>query len=160
MYLATSHLLQAMLTGVKTSLDGGMLYIFAGTVPADAAAALNMTTTHTQVAVLTESDDGTTGLTFDAAVGGLLVKAAAETWEGTVAFDGKDDGETTLTPTFFRFCASGDDGRGVAAGPRLQGTVGGPSSGADYRLGATTVTANGTNTVGAAVFEVTVASLG
>lgn len=160
MYVATPNLLQEMLAGLKSTLDGGKLYVFAGAVPADASAALNTTTTHTQVAVFTEANDGTTGLTFGTPVGGLITKDGTEVWSGTVLFDGVDDSETTLTPTFFRFCEDGDDGRGVATGARIQGTVGGPSSGADFRLGADTVTANGTNTVGAAVFEVSIVSLG
>lgn len=159
MYLATSQLLDAMLDALKSELDGGFLYIFAGTLPANAAAALDTGAIHTQVAQLTESNDGTTGLTFETAAGGLLVKEGTETWEATITFDGADAAETTLTPTFFRFCPTGDDGRGAASGPRLQGTVGGPSSGMDLRLGADTLTDNGTNTVGVGIFEVGIGSV-
>lgn len=160
MYLGTTQLLDAMLAAMKAELDGGFLYLFAGPVPAGPSVALDLGSTHTQVAVLSESGDGITGLTFDAPSGGLMVKAGAETWEGLVAFDGAEDGETTLSPTFFRFCPDGDDGRGAGAGPRLQGLVGGPSSGADLRIGADTVTANGTNTVGVGIAEVNLVSSG
>lgn len=136
-------------SGLKESLDGGFLYIFAGTVPADADAVLDMVATHTQIAKISVGNDGTTGLTFAAPSNGVLNKTGAESWEGTVAFDGADDGETTLTPTFFRFCGPSDTGRtaGGTTAKRIQGTAGGPSSGADLDVGAETVTANGSNTV-------------
>lgn len=142
---ATTQLFEAMLDAAGTAFAGCFLYAFAGPVPADAGDALNMVADHTQCFRLTESDDGTTGLNFDAAVGMLLPKLSTEDWLGLIAFDGVDDGETTLTPSFFRICPPGDNGRGVATGPRVQGTLGGPSSGRDIELGAATVTANGSN---------------
>lgn len=155
---ANTKLLDLMLTAAQTALDGGKLYFFAGTAPADADTALDMAATHTQLAVITVDGSGT-GLTFDNPTGGSLPKAAAETWEGTIAFDGKDDGETTLTATFFRFCPSGDDGRGAGStGARVQGSIGGPSSAADLKLTSTSLTANGTNTTGAAIFNITLSN--
>ncbi len=127
---------------LKDALNGGKLYLFAGTVPANADAALDMVATHTQAAIITNNDAGT-GLSFDTPTNETLNKAAAQTWKGSPNFDGKDDGLTTLTPTFYRLCESGDDGRGVGTGNRVQGTVGGPSSGADLELGSATVSSSG-----------------
>lgn len=152
---ANTKLLDQMLTATKTALDGGKLYLFAGNVPADADVALDMAATHTQLAVITEDDSGS-GLTFDAAVAGTLPKAASENWEGLIDFDGHESGSTTLTATFFRFCPAGDDGRdagGTTA--RIQGTIGGPSSAADLKLTTTALTRNGSNTTGAAIFNIT-----
>lgn len=127
---------------LKDALDGGSLFLFAGTLPTDANAALDMVATHTQVAIITNNDTGT-GITFDTPTTENLNKAAAETWKGSPNFDGKDGGLTTLTPTFYRFCESGDDGRGTGTGARIQGTVGGPSSGSDIELGSATVSSTG-----------------
>lgn len=123
-------------TGIKEQLDGGFLFFFAGPVPASADDALDMDNDHTEIAKFTESADGTTGLTFDAPTDGALAKAAAESWQSNAAFDGAEDGESSLTATFFRFCAAGDDGRGAAntsTGYRVQGTIGSLTSGADLR---------------------------
>lgn len=127
----------ALAAALKTALDGGILYLFAGPVPATAGEALDMGADHTEVVKITESDDGSTGLTFEAAVDGLLAKEGDEEWLGTAAFDGAEDGEANLSPTFYRFCTAADNGRGLAnetTGHRIQGTVGGPSSGADLVL--------------------------
>lgn len=129
-------------TALKAALDGGKLYLFAGAAPADADTALDMVTTHTQVAIITNNDTGT-GLTFDTPTNANTNKAASETWSGSPAFDGKDDGLTTLTPVFYRLCAAGDDGRSASTGSRVQGSVGGPGSGADLELGSATVSSAG-----------------
>lgn len=149
----TPALLAAALNGMKAALDGGNLYYFAGAVPADANDALNMSTTHTQVAKFTESNDGTTGLTFQTATAGTLPKTPAEDWKATVALDGFDAGPT-ITPTFFRFCPAGDNGRGAGSGARVQGTLGGPSSGAFIELVSASVTANGSNTVSLPIYSI------
>ena len=158
----TRELAEALLDAIKTNLDGGFAYIFAGTVPADAETALDMGATHTEVAMLSVDDDGTTGLTFSAAADFVISKNPSENWEGLVDFDGYVAGPGTLTPTFFRICATGDNGRASGvAGMRLQGTVGGPASSADMKLGGgDTLTDNGTNTTSAAVFNVRLSSLG
>lgn len=129
-------------TALKDGLDSGKLYLFAGAMPADADTALDMVSTHTQVAIITNNDTGT-GITFDTPTNANTNKAASETWKGSPAFDGKDDGLTTLTPVFYRLCESGDDGRSAGTGNRVQGTVGGPSSGADIELGSATVSSSG-----------------
>ena len=125
-------------TALKTTMGTCKLYLFAGAVPANADAALDMATTHTQVAIITNNDTGT-GVTFDTPTNENTSKAAAETWKGSPNFDGKDAALTTLTYSFYRLCAAGDDGRAAGTGSRVQGTVGGPSSGADLELGSATI---------------------
>lgn len=149
-------------TSLKESLDAGFIYLYAGAVPADADAALDMVGVHTQLAKIaadaTPVDAGVTGLTFAAtAVNGALVKAAAETWAGQVHFVGKDAasaGVSPLTATFFRFCAAADNGQGAgsASTPRLQGAC--ATSGAEANLTSVSLSDNGTNDVGLASFEV------
>lgn len=150
MLLLTPALANLLLAQIKTRLDGGFLFLFSGVVPRAAADALDMVNTHTQLVRITLNGAGS-GLTFDAPVNGVLTKSPAEVWRGTVQFEGVDSSQTTLTPTFYRFCAAGDDGRAAAdalAGSRLQGAVGGPSSGAELRLGLTTLTAGNEQPVG------------
>lgn len=123
--------------GLKSQLDGGRLFIFAGPVPDTADEALDTGADHTEIVEITESGDGLTGLTFDAPVAGLLSKAAAESWQETAAFDGAESASPSLLATFFRFCPSGDDGRGVAnasTGYRLQGSIGNLASSADMKM--------------------------
>ncbi len=158
-YKVTNDLAELMVAPMKTALDGGRLYVFAGALPALPSDALNMATTHTQLAEYTIDGLGATGLTFAAAVDSLLAKNPSEDWEATVTFDGFVAAPGPATPTFFRFCPSGDDGRGAANTPRLQGTCGGPSSSADLRLGSTTLTDNGTNTTSVLSFNVRLSSL-
>ena len=141
----TNDLAELMLAVVKSELDGGFLYIYAGTVPAAASDALDMGAVHTELVMLSVGGDGVTGLTFSASVDALVAKNPAENWDGVIAFDGFDAATTTKTPTFFRFCPAGDNGRGAASTPRLQGTVGGPASSADLKLGSDTLTDNGNN---------------
>lgn len=132
-------------TGLKEQFDDGFLYIFSGPVPATADEALNMASLHTEIVQISVGGDGTTGLTFAVPSGGVLGKTVSESWTGTAAFDGFGSASSTLTATFYRFCAAGDDGRGAAntsTGYRIQGVVGGPNSGAELQLGASTI-ANG-----------------
>lgn len=135
----TTPLANTVAGAVRTALNSGFLYLFTGPVPATADEALDMVNLHTQIARFTESNNGVTGLTFDAAVAGVINKAAAEDWRTTTAFSGKDAAQPSLAPTFWRFCPAGDDGRGVAAGARVQGTAGGPTSGADLLFGSNTL---------------------
>lgn len=150
--IMSQDLAEAVLSAFKDELDDGFIYIFAGSVPASPHAALNMATDHTQVARLTVDGDGSTGLTLAAPNDHTITKNPSENWRGLVAFDGADDGETSLAPTFFRFCPAADDGRGAATTSRLQGTVGGPNANVNLNLLSETLTDNGTNETGAAGF--------
>lgn len=143
-------------TGVKEQLDLGFLYIYAGPIPATADAALDMVNDHTELVKISVSG-GATGLTFATPSAGVVSKNGGEVWTGTCAFSGADGATSTLTPTFYRFCAAGDDGRGTAdasTGYRVQGSVGGPSSGADLQLGTDTLTDGNTQPIGA--FSITI----
>lgn len=159
-YKATTDLFEPMLAQAKSALDGGTLVLFSGPVPTSPGDPLDMDSLHTQLVVMTNGNDGISGLTFDPPVGDTLSKSEEEVWEGTVSFNGADDSETTLTPTFFRFVTAGDEPTDAATGPRVQGTVGGPSSSADLRLGAPTLTDNGSNTAGVSIFTLRLANLG
>lgn len=156
----SDSLAQNLLGALKNDLDGGYLFVFAGPVPADPDDALDMDTLHTQLLKLTVGNDGFTGLTFDAPIGNVLPKAAEEVWEGLVEFDGAQAGESTLSPTFYRFCATGDDGRVAAGTTRVQGTVGGPASAAGLKFDTDTVTANGSNTKGVGIYSITADQVG
>ncbi|WP_454262113.1 hypothetical protein [Pseudoxanthomonas mexicana] len=149
---ATVGLDNAELAAAKAELDGGFCFLFAGPEPDSADEALDMGALHTEVVKLSLGGDGVTGLVFDAPSGGVLAKPNAANWSGLVAFSGAESGETTLVPTFYRFCPAGDNGRGAATTPRLQGSVGGPNSSANVRLSTNSVTANGSNTQALAGF--------
>lgn len=137
-------------TGLTEQLDGGKLYIFAGPVPADADAALDMGSEHTEIVTITINDSGT-GLSLSTPAGGAIGKPAGDVWSGTCTFDGFEDGESSLVPTFYRFCADGDNGRSAAntsTGYRVQGTCGGPNSGADLQFGATALNSGDVQPIG------------
>lgn len=150
----------AALAGLKDVLDGGILVVFAGPVPASADEPLDLNNEHTAVTMLTVGNDGETGLTFAPPTGNVLAKTPGEEWLGTVMFMGAEEEEETLTPTFYRFASPGQDPFGPGDGPRLQGTVGGPSSGADMVRSTTTVTANGSNQFGVTVFNIMLNPIG
>ncbi len=135
---------------VADDLAGGFKYYFAGPVPATADEALDMDNDHTEVVKMSVDGDGSTGLTFDGPTAGVISKPSGDVWEGPVAFDGAEPSPGVLTPTFYRICGPGDNGRGAASGTqsRIQDTVGGPASAAAVRLGTETVEDNGSNTQG------------
>lgn len=125
---------------VKTTFDDGYIDVYAGTVPADADAALGGATL-----LVTYSDNGAAegagnGLDLDtAAAGGAIGKAPAQVWKGNAAATG--------TASFFRYRQTGDGGLLSTTDVRIQGTVGGGgadlfvtstsfSSGVDYTLDA------------------------
>jgi len=107
----------------KAALDGGKMYWYAGTKPADADAAIDGGQT---LLVTISLDGGATGLTFAAAAAaGVLAKNALETWEGTVGTSG--------LAAFFRFVETGDDPLlASSTAKRFQGTI--STTGADINL--------------------------
>lgn len=132
--------------GVSELLTGGSLFIFAGPVPANADAELDMVSDHTLLAVI---DDSGGGLTFGTPANGVLSKSSGQTWSGLVDFVGAEAGAGSLAATFYRFCAAADDGQtaGGSSTYRVQGTAGGPSDAAEMDVGSATLVDNGTNTV-------------
>lgn len=138
-------------TGIKEQFNLSFLYIFKGAVPATAEEALDVVTAHTEIVRVSNNSTGT-GLTFANPAAGVLSKTGAEVWSGVAALDGFDEVTDPATPTFYRLCAAGDNGRGVADGTtgyRIQGSVGGPGSGADLVLGAATITNGATQPIAA-----------
>jgi len=118
-----------LVTGsVKSGLDGGVIRIYSGAVPADADAALGGAT----LLVTISNNDLGTGITLDAsASNGVAVKNTTETWSGTVA--------STGVATFFRYSGLTDAGTLSTTERRLQGTVG--TALADLLVSSTTFTA-------------------
>jgi len=99
---------------LKTALTGLHLFIYAGTEPASADAALPGDAV--LLCDISGNGDGS-GLAFAAnAVGGTLEKDAAQVWQGTVAAAG--------TATFCRFAKPTDTGAASTTDVRLQGDVG------------------------------------
>lgn len=118
----------------KTSMDLGFLRIYAGTIPADADAALDTATILCELTV----DGLGTGLTWEAvASGGVISKAVAETWQGQNVASG--------TAAFFRFVQPADDGLADPLQKRVQGTVG--LVGAELNLSSVTLTIAAVQTV-------------
>lgn len=147
---------------VKTQLDAGFIYIFAGAEPADADTVLDMVSTHTLLAKITADavpvDAGSTGLTFAAsATNRAIAKNTGQTWAARVHFTGKDAalaGVSPLIATFYRFCKTADNGQviGTTTTPRIQGTVG--VSGGDINLTSVDLFDNNANTIGLSAYEV------
>lgn len=98
-------------TGLAGALEaGGMeLRIYAGTLPADADAAIGGAT------LLVTIKNGASALTWDNPAGGIISKPAGETWSGTAV--------ATNTATFGRFVVAADTGAMSTAAVRIQGDV-------------------------------------
>lgn len=136
--LSTAVVNALMGTGsLRSVINGGFLKLFSGPVPATADAAT--VGGNTLIATFTESDDGTTGLTFESSVSsGVLTKTVAEAWESTAAATG--------VVTFYRWVEGADAGTGVAGGSdhRVQGTVGSDNLFYDLVMANTSVSATDT----------------
>lgn len=98
-------------TGLAGALEaGGMeLRIYAGTLPADADAAIGGAT------LLVTIKNGASALTWDNPAGGIISKPAGETWSGTAV--------ATNTATFGRFVVTADTGALSTTAVRIQGDV-------------------------------------
>ena len=106
---------------LKNALDNGFIHIYSGSPPATADAAA----TGTLLLTLTESGDGSTGLTFEAsAANGVISKATAEDWQGTVSTSG--------LAAWYRHVGSADTGVSSTTEPRIQGTI--AAAGADMNM--------------------------
>lgn len=144
-------LANALAAYASTQLNLGFLYVFAGPAPATADDALDLVAVHTEIVKISNNATDT-GLTFAAPAAGVLPKAAAEVWSGVIATSGFQGAEVALAPTFYRLCAAGDNGRlaaNASTGYRIQGTAGGPNSGAELQFGTATLTEGNTQPVGA-----------
>lgn len=97
----------------QSGVDGGVIFIFSGTPPATADAAL---AGNTLLCTISNNAAGT-GITMAAAAaGGVLGKNTAEIWRGQIVANG--------TATFYRFAPIADDGLLSTTAKRVQGTVG------------------------------------
>lgn len=103
-----------LVTGsLKGGIDGGVIYIYSGTPPATADAALSG---NTLLCTISNNAAGT-GINMDTTpASGVLGKAPAEVWRGLVVANG--------TATFYRFAGLADTGTLSTTEKRLQGTVG------------------------------------
>lgn len=100
-------------SNLRTLLNGGLIKVYDGTVPATADAALSG---NTLLQTFSLNSTGA-GINFDtAAVGDTLSKAPAEVWAG--------DPAATGTGTFYRHVAVGDDGTLSTTQARIQGELG------------------------------------
>lgn len=96
----------------KDAMDLGFLKIYSGSEPASADAALGSAVLLCTISV----SGGGTGLTFEAAAAsGVLAKAVAETWQGSIVVSG--------TASFFRFVTPSDTGVLSTSQKRVQGSI-------------------------------------
>lgn len=117
----------------KTIFNLGFIRIFSGAIPATADAA----ETGTLLCIISNNSTGT-GLTFDYAVGGVLSKAAAETWSGTNSAGG--------VATHFRLVPATNTTGLSATEARLQGRIG-TGGDVEYIVGDTTFVNGATTTL-------------
>lgn len=113
--------------------------IYTGAQPASADSAASGTK------LVTIYSDGTaTGISFDAAAAdGVLAKAPAETWSGTILANGQAG--------WFRMREAGDSGTGASTtAARYDGAV--STSGAEMNLGSTNLVAGAPLVIPAAAF--------
>lgn len=105
----------------KALMDGGLIKVYSGTVPATADDSLGSATL-----LLTISDNDTgAGIDFDTTpTAGAISKDPNQIWSGTIG--------TTGTPTFYRHVAAGDTGVSSITEARIQGTV--ATAGADMNF--------------------------
>lgn len=106
-----NHLLAS--DDLAAGLNGGVIRMYSGTEPATADAALGAA-----VLMVTISNNGAgTGINFEVTpASGILSKATAETWLGTL--------EASGDYSFYRFSSLTDDGLESTTEKRVQGTIG------------------------------------
>lgn len=119
----------------KAGMDGSYLKIYSGTAPASPDDAIPGGAT---LLCTVSVDAGATGVTFETtATAGQLLKAAAESWQGTNAATG--------TATWFRLAPTADVGDSSTTARRVQGTV--AQAGADLNITNTSLVSGATQTV-------------
>lgn len=128
---------------LKAALDGGVIRIYSGAVPADADASIASAVLLCTVS-LTSTGAGINLATT--ATGGVILKASAEVWSGNNVADG--------TASFFRFSGLADAAGLSTTEKRIQGTVG--LAGADLNLSSVTLVTAAEQKVNYAAFAVSV----
>jgi hypothetical protein len=127
---------------LKTALDGKVINIYAGAVPATADAALSPD--NVLLATISVSGSGT-GLTMAAAAAaGQLTKNSSEVWSGETLANG--------TAAFFRMQTAADDNAASTTAVRLQGTV--ALDGADMNFATLSLVAGNTRQINYFVISV------
>jgi hypothetical protein len=122
--------------GIKNTFNLGFIAIMSGSQPASA----NTGASGTLLGTVTVNGDGTTGVGFDAAVAGVISKAAAQTWKFTGLAEG--------IAGWFRLYAPGDTISATdSTKPRVDGAIG--TSGADLNLSNVSIAIGQVNTVDA-----------
>lgn len=120
-------------TGSLSSIMNlGFIYLYSGTVPASADAAL----TGTQVCKISNNSTAT-GLTLDPAVSGTIPKKSSEVWSGV--------NSATATVTHFRWVGASDTGVLSTTEPRIQGLIG--VVGSDMNLSSVSLTSGATQNI-------------
>lgn len=109
----------------KSIMDGSKLKIYAGAVPASSDDALGAAVLLNTIS----NASGATGLTFAAAVAGVIAKTPAEVWSGNNVAGG--------VATFYRLETAADTQAASTTESRVQGTVG--VAGADLNISNTTL---------------------
>ncbi|MDR3158999.1 MAG: hypothetical protein LBU11_08355 [Zoogloeaceae bacterium] len=122
----TTTLRNAVVPALKTALDGGLILVFSGQMP---AAPEDAVVNGEVVCVISKQASGE-GLEFaPGANGGAISKSPDDVWSGDVGVSG--------TASFWRWVMPGDDGYSYSdTALRLQGTVN--VAGADLNFSSTT----------------------
>jgi len=109
----TGQVQNDLMNALKASLDGGVIRVYAsgGTPPIDPSYAIIGT-----LLVTISDNGGGGGINFNAASGGVISKATAETWLGTIVADGLAD--------YYRFSPLSDVGGLDDTIARMQGAIG------------------------------------
>ena len=137
----------AGLTGFGTTFSKGVIHIYSGPQPlsADNPVSGSLLGIVSLNAAAFAFGSATNGLSFDAPVGGVVSKAAAEAWK----FNGVTDG----TAGWFRLMGNTNDALGTSTVlPRMDGSIG--TSGADLNLSNIAVVLSSPNTID--VFQFTI----
>ena len=104
--------------GLKGAFANGVLYIYTGAQPATADAAVGGGTLLVKITLASGAFSfgaGANGINFDSPSGGVISKAAAETWSGIGLANG--------TAGWFRMMGNATDNLGSSTSlPRLDGT--------------------------------------
>jgi hypothetical protein len=131
----TNKLLDGGTTGGIKGAFGGYMGIFAGSQPADADSGSGSAVL---LGTVTNNDDGTTTLSFDATVAGTISKAAAQNW--------KFHGLTNGVAGWWMLYQTGDSYTGSSASyARITGTIG--TAGADVNISNTSIVTSAVTTI-------------
>lgn len=138
----STKLQNTALDAIKTAFTDGVIYIYSGSQPVNADAAVQGTLLGlvTLNAGAFSHGTATNGLEFDAAVDGVLSKKSTETWQ----FEGLANG----VAGWFRFCGNPADAGAIDSSyalHRMDGRI--ATVGAEMNMSNTTITLGATSTI-------------